>query len=287
MIHLHSNTLTLDILDPRDPQDQSKFGSRYCTGGYIRQAYDAKTNTPLLSGPHYPSENPPVFDGQGMPDMFDIPLGGDDGPIGGQVCVIGVGMVEKSSGIVPFHPRNNPRVTRFCPWDVDVGDDWTVMTAAQRFGDRSITLRREVRLEDSRVASVNTVVNTGGETIDLRWFAHPFFPINNDFSCGKVSPMVSMPENAGYEINGDAEIRMKPSYLWEKGLFQVLYVPLTKLQFIVPHPVVGSVSLKTDYDVVRCAIWGNSRTFSFEPFTQRAVAPDEEASWGVYADFGG
>ena len=287
MIRIQSDVLSLDLLDPRDGGDLNKLGSRYCAGGYIWQIYDEYTGQPLLSGPCYPSAAPPVFDGQGMPDMFDIPLGGADGPIGSKVCVIGVGDVEKSSGILPFHPRNNPRVTRFCLWDVEVGDDWAVMNAAQRFGDRMITLRREVRLEDSRVASVNTIVNHGYETIDLRWFAHPFFPINNDFSCGKVSPMVSMPENAGYEINGDSEICMKPGYLWEKGLFQVLYVPLTKLQFIIPHHVVGSVSLTTDYDVVRCALWGNSRTFSFEPFTQRAVEPDEEYSWGIYADFGG
>jgi hypothetical protein len=289
MIRLRSNTLALDLLDPRDAEDRTRLGSRYCAGGYIWQAYDAGTDRPLLSGPRYPSENPPVFDGQGIPDMFDIPLGGEDCAIGGQVCVIGVGLVEKSSGIVPFHPRNNPRVTQFCPWNVDAGDDRAVMTTAQSIGGRSITLRREVRLEGSgnTVASLNTVVNTGKETVDLRWFAHPFFPINNDFACGKISPMVSMPDNAGYEINGDGEIRMKPGYLWEKGLFHVLYVPSAKLLFTVPHPIVGSVSLKTDYDVARCAIWGNSRTFSFEPFTQRAIAPGEEASWGIYADFGG
>jgi len=218
--------------------------------------------------------------------MFETPLGGADCAIGGQVCVIGVGLVEKSSGIVPFHPRNNPRVAEFCRWEVDGGGNWAAMATAQNFGDKSITLRREVRIDGSRAASVNTVVNTGRESVDIRWFAHPFFPINDDFSCGKISPAVSMPDNAGYEIGGDGEIRMKPGYIWEKGLFHVLYVPLTKLRFTVPHPVVGSVSLKTDYDVVRCAIWGNSRAFSFEPFMQRAIGPGEEASWGVYAEFG-
>jgi len=287
MIRLRSDILSLDLLDPRDVQDQAKLGSRYCAGGYIWQVYDAD-ESPLLSGPHYPSAVPPVFDGQGMPDMFETPLGGENVAIGGQVCVIGVGSVEKSSGVVPFHPRNNPHVTEFCPWEVDKGDDWAIMTAAQNFGGRSITLRREVRLEGdgNRVASISSVVNTGGETVELRWFAHPFFPISDDLTCGKISPMASMPDNVGYEIDGDGEIRMKPGYIWEKGLFHVLCVPLTKLCFSVPHPVVGSVVLETDYDVVRCAIWGNSRTFSFEPFMQRSVGPGEEALWGIRADFG-
>jgi hypothetical protein len=287
MIRLQSDILSIDLLDPRDAQDQAKLGSRYCAGGYIWQVYDADER-PLLSGPRYPDATPPVFDGQGMPDMFEIPLGGADGAIGDQVCVIGVGLVEKSSGIVPFHPRNNPHVTQFCPWNVDTDNDRAVMTTAQNFGDRSITLRKEVRLEGdgNRIASLTAVVNTGSETVDLRWFAHPFFPINIDLTCGKIRPVVSMPDNAGYEIGGDGEIRMKPGYMWEKGLFHVLYVPLTKLRFTVPHPVVGSVSLKTDYDVIHCAVWGNLRTFSFEPFMQRAVGPGEEASWGVYAGFG-
>jgi hypothetical protein len=285
MIRLQTDTLHLDLIDPNDGKDLTLLGSRYCAGGYIWQVYDAGKR-PLLSGPHYPSATPPVFDGQGMPDMFEAPLGGEDGAIGDLVCVIGVGLVEKSSGIVPFHPRNNPRVARFCAWDVDNGGDWAIMTAEQSIGTRSITLRREIRLDGNRVASLNTVVNIGKETVNLRWFTHPFFPINNDFACGKISPMASMPDNAGYEISDEGEIRMIPGYLWERGLFQVLYVPLTKLEFTVPHPVVGSVGLKTDYDVVRCAIWGNSRTFSFEPFVQRAIDPGEETSWGINAEFG-
>jgi len=286
MIRIQSGVLSLDLLDPRDGGDRDKLGSRYCAGGYIWQICDSRTGHPLLSGPRYPSAAPPVFDGQGMPDMFETPLGGEDCGIGGQVCVIGVGLVEKSSGVVPFHPRDNPRVTQFCPWYVDKGGDWVIMTTAQSVGGRSITLRREVHLDGGKVVIATTVVNFGRETVDLRWFAHPFFPINTDLTCGKISPMASMPENAGYELDADGEIRMKPGYLWERGLFQVLYVPVAKLCFTVPHPVVGSISLKTDYDVIRCAIWGNLRAFSFEPFMQRAVGPGEEASWGISADFG-
>jgi hypothetical protein len=284
MIHLQSDTVSLDLLDPRDGKDQDKLGSRYCAGGYIWQAYD-RDKRPLLSGPHYPSENPPVFDGQGIPDMFETPLGGEDGGIGDQVCVIGVGLVEKSSGIVPFHPRNNPHVTQFCIWYVDKGGDWAIMTTSQRFDGRAITLRREIRLEGSRVSSISTVANIGKESVDLRWFAHPFFPINNDMTCGRITPQASTPDNAGYEMR-DGTICMKADYPWVKGLFHVLCVPLTKLRFTVPHPVVGSIDLKTDYDVVRCAIWGNARTFSFEPFMQRAIVPGEETSWGIYTDFG-
>jgi len=287
MIRLQSQSapLSLDLIDPNNADDQKLLGSRYCTGGYVWQVYDGD-GAPLLSGPHYPNPAPPVFDGQGMPDMFETPLGGEDGAIGDQVCVIGVGLVEKSSGIVPFHPRNNPRVTQFCKWYVDKGRDWAIMNTAQRFNNRSMILRREIRLQGRRITSVTTVINFGKEAVNLRWFAHPFFPISDDFACGKISPMASMPDNAGYEAGGDGKIFMKPGYLWEKGLFQVLYVPLTKLRFAVPHHIVGSIVMETDYDVVRCAVWGNSRTFSFEPFTQCTVGPGEDASWRICLEFG-
>jgi hypothetical protein len=195
--------------------------------------------------------------------------------------VIGVGLVKKTSAIEPFHPRNNPYVTRFCTWDVDAGDNRVVMTTSQSFGERAITLRREVRLDGNRVESVNTVTNTGNAGIGLRWFAHPFLPPNSDLTCGKIHPSAILPESAGYEMRDDGMICMKPNYPWEKGLFQTLDVPPANLDFAVPHPIVNSIRVKTDYEAARCALWGNSRTFSLEPFMHCTVRPAETVSWGI------
>ncbi|MDR2578531.1 MAG: hypothetical protein LBC70_06970 [Chitinispirillales bacterium] len=284
MLTLRSASLSADILDPL--ADRGKMGSRYCTGGYIWQVYD-RNGRALLSGPHFPSPDPPPFDGQGMPEVFETPLGGDGGPVGGDVCVIGVGIVEKSSAIEPFHPRNNQLVTQPCPWKIEHGANWAVMTASQSFGEKSIRLRREVRLDGSRVASITAVDNIGGTDVNLRWFPHPFFPINasTGLACGKICRPVILPENAGYDMGADGMIRMKPNYPWKKGLFQVLEVPPEKLIFTIPHPVTGLVSLQTDYIVARCPIWANSQTFSFEPFIQRVVKPGGGASWAVSINF--
>jgi hypothetical protein len=308
MITISSSGLSAGLLDPRE--DLALTGSRYCVGGYIWQVRDAGGRA-LFSGPRYPSPTPPVFDGQGAPEAFETPLGGADGPVGGGVCVIGVGAVERSSAVEPFHPRNNPRVVAPCKWEVERWGDRAAMTAFQEFGERAITLRREARVVDNRVESVNTIKNTGAATVDLRWFAHPFFPLNGKLTelteltnenanltiakvkpdvglpCGKITPPVTLPENAGYEIGADGMIRMKPGYPWEKGLFQELGVPSPpqKLAFEIPHPVVGSVRVQTDYEVIRCALWANANTFSFEPFVSRVVNPGEEFLWGVSYDF--
>ena len=302
MITVSTPRLSAYLLDPRE--DLAFTGSRYCVGGYIWQVCGAG-GQPLLAGPRYPSPAPPVFDGQGAPEAFETPLGGADGPVGGDVCVTGVGIVEKSSAVEPFHPRNNPRVKAPCPWEVERWGDRAVMSTSQGFGERSITLRREVRAVDNRVESVNTIKNTGAAAVSLRWFAHPFFPLNgkltdenenltivkvkysNILTCGKTVPPVTLPESAGYEIDTDGMIRMKPGYPWEKGLFQELGVPSPpqKLAFEIPHPVVGSVRVQTDYEVIRCALWANANTFSFEPFVSRVVNPGEEFLWSVSYDF--
>ena len=222
-----------------------RLGARYCHGGYIWQIKDGM-GRPMLSGPHYPDPDPAPFDGQGMPEAF-----------------------------------KTPELAQPCIWDIGRGDDYAVMTARQD----SIKLRREVRVCGNKVESVTTVDNISGNDVKIRWFSHPFFPLNDDLACGKINAPVSVPENAGYAFGDDGMVRMKPDYPWQKGLFQPLEVPREKLIFTVPHPVAGSVELSTDYDVAYCPVWANKNTFSFEPFMERVVGPGEAVSWGVAVRF--
>jgi len=232
----------------RDPhEDIEQLGSRYCHGGYIWQLYDMASR-PMLSGPRYPNPAPPPFDGQGLPEAF-----------------------------------KTPELTQPCRWEIDAGGDYVVMTTAQE----SMTLKRAVRLDGNCVKSTTTVKNTGDNEITILWFAHPFFPLNDKLACGKIRPSIILPESAGYCIDDSGMLRMKPDYPWEKGLFQLLEVPSEKLDFTIPHPIAGIIKVQTDYDVIRCALWANANTFSFEPFTQRVVKPEEEVSWGISYMFGG
>jgi len=291
MIHINNNNLSVFLLDPRE--DSDKLGSRYCTGGYIWQVKDSAGRS-LLSGPHFPSETPPVFDGQGMPEVFEIPLGGYDKPVGAEVCVIGVGLVKKTSDIAPFHPRNNPHVIKFCSWDIERGENFAVMSTKQSYENKSIELKREIRIDGKQIISTTHIKNTGDLEITLRWFSHPFFLLNNNFACGKISPNSTpnmgsnaapspdiLPQSMGYRMDTNGIIFMKEDYDWKKGLFQLLDVPDTKLSFDIPHPVCKSMKIECDYNVIRCALWANANTFSFEPFLQRILKVDEESEWRI------
>ena len=282
MIHINSDSLSVSLLHPHE--DRDKTGSRYCTGCYIWQVRDANGHC-LLSGPHFPSENPPPFDGQGMPEVFEALLGGDEEPVGAEVCVIGVGMVKRTSHIEPFHPRNNPHVAEPCSWDIEQAAGCVVMTTEQSYKEKSIKLIREARVDGKRIESISRVQNTGGRDVTLRWFSHPFFPLNSDFECGKISPDAILQKNPGYYMGTGGKIFMTEYFPWRRGLFQLVEVPNVKLNFSIPHPIAGTIKMQTSYSVIRCALWANPNTFSFEPFMQRVLNPEETFEWQVTIEF--
>jgi hypothetical protein len=81
MIELENGLLRVEVLHPSG--DARRLGSRYCHGGFVWQVSEHRRGEagpkPLLSGPVFPAE-PPVFDGQGLPEAFQplpiVPGGG-------------------------------------------------------------------------------------------------------------------------------------------------------------------------------------------------------------------
>ncbi len=99
MYTLQNNHLTVDILDP--VADQARFGTRYCTGGYIFQITDAQ-HGPLLTGPTYP-DSFNWLDGQGIPDAFNL------GPLrlatatNPRALIMGIGMCDLAQNNVQLY----------------------------------------------------------------------------------------------------------------------------------------------------------------------------------------
>lgn len=273
MYHLKNAQLDVSILDP--VADQIRLGSRYCSGGYIYQVTDSALGA-LCSGPAYPAEFPPVFDGQGLPEAFRDGLGpgGDDAVI----LAIGVGLVT----------RKAREVKQYCQWQVTQAANMIQMKTTQVHLDWSLELTRTVTLENRTVKSETRLKNTGRGEMPFRWFPHPFFPLTPNGECCKFSVPVSFPENPGYTWAPSGFIARKLEN-WEnspRGFFQGLnFEPQGKITVVQRHPTLGLVVATCNYCVTSLPIWGNRNTFSFEPYYESAVWFGQELVWDITYDF--
>lgn len=280
MFTIKNDQLVVSILDP--VAERFRLGSRYCTGGYIYQVTDLQLGE-LFSGPLYPNPYPDVFDGQGAPDMFHAALVPDGTPVGGEVACIGVGRVLRSSPHEPFEVRFNPTVIEFLTWETALEKTRITMSAAQVFGPWGYELTRRVALEGRAVVSTTTIRSTGQAVLPIRWFAHPFWPLTADNVLCRFSPAVGMAENPGYRFDADGFICRKPDFDWSRGGH---YQPLeilspAPLEVIEKHPRTGQTVTTIDFVPGFLPIWGNSRTFSFEPYYLGELRDGEQAEWTI------
>jgi hypothetical protein len=285
MISLSNAYLDVSILDPL--RDQARLGSRYCTGGYIYQITDRQLGV-LASGPGFPAEEPPpVFDGQGLPEAFTIPLGGDpQAPVDGStVLVLGVGLVRM---LVPTPASRLFPVLEFCTWKVSQAPGVVTMSTLQELDGWALELTREVALDSRTLRSLTRVKNVGEGEIPLRWFPHPFFPwYPTTGECCKFNFPVSFGANPGYELAPSGFVQMKLDHPWTRaGHFQIMqFAQADKLCVLQKHPKIGLVAAKCSYAPDFLPIWGNCNTFSFEPYYDSKVARGEEAEWSITYDF--
>lgn len=281
MYTLENSSLSISVLDP--VADVARMGARYCTGGYIYQVSDARRGK-LLSGPEYPKTEPKVFDGQGAPDMFHDPLGIERDRGTDEVACIGVGRFRRADPTQPFNIGGNYKLIEYLRWDVDSAPGRLAMHTQTTFQEWGYSLGRILTLEGRTLTSRTEIKNDGSAGFDLRWFAHPFFPLTSDqVLCRFVSPQIHLPENPGYYLNSDGYICRKTDFDWTRGCYQVLGLEPgeTGLEVIEKDPKAGEVLVKTDFTPGYLPIWGNENTFSFEPYHIRALAPGEEAAWTI------
>jgi hypothetical protein len=288
MLLLSNDQLDVSILDP--VQDRERLGSRYCVGGYIYTVTDQRLGV-ITSGPEYPeSVYPPVFDGQGLPEAFPSFLVQGSEPASGQslpepgteMLILGVGMARAT---VRETFRKMP-VDDFSVWEIERSANSVLMRTHQAFAGWSADLTREVTLINRTIISRTSTVNVGRDSIQFRWFAHPFFP-NPWGECCKFNLPISCAENVGYELRDDGWIHTKTDHSWDLvGHFQVLPFESTeRMVAFQRHPKLGLITATCSFTPSWLPIWGNKNTFSFEPYLERTLAPGGESTWSITYDF--
>jgi hypothetical protein len=278
VLTLENADLLVMILDPA--VDAENLGSRYCSGGYVWQVMDAEHGD-VLSGPCFPDPKPPVFDGQGLPEVFEIALGQDRAKVGNDVWVIGVGRVRRESSVVPFHVRDNPTVVERSHWKVDAAETSVTMRSHEAFDEFELELERRVSIDGRALTSQTSLHNRGSREIPVRWFAHPFFPWPGA-ECFRPSLEMSLPENPGFFVNASGFVERRLDHDWTKGCYVVPRVALGgELAVEQKHPGLGSVEVSCRFPLAWLAVWGNDRTVSFEPYHQTLLAPGNRSVWGI------
>jgi hypothetical protein len=104
-----------------------------------------------------------------------------------------------------------------------------------------------------------------------------------------MSVPVSLPDNPGYELLQNGFLCMK-HLPWKRAEnenhFQLVGHPGDRpVSFIQKHPVTSIVAASCDYVPARLPVWGNTFTFSFEPYYERTLSQQETARWSMTYDF--
>lgn len=266
MLVLENPRLKVHVLDP--VADRARLGTRYCTAGFVFQVDDLdRGSVPLLSGPTYPDAYN-LFDGQGIPDAFQPALGADRG---GTALGIGVGLVDAKAGTV----------REFADWRIERREGVLAFSTRQSYEDWAFDLRRELTLVGRTLRVETRIVNVGKRLVPFQWYPHPFWPVNPDGACCRFSVPVTLPDNPGYELLPDGFLRTKaapPAGGWFLWVGTAADRPVEILQ---RHPVLGLVAAWTDYAPARIPVWGNARTFSFEPYLERVASVGTETRWSI------
>jgi hypothetical protein len=271
MYTLSSDAVDVSILDP--VADQQRFGPRYCTGGYIFQVED-RQHGPLLSGPTYPHDFN-WFDGQGIPDAFNLGPLREPAATSSLALIIGVGVCDLQAN----------KVVEFCRWEVQQQGASITMRTTQTYEQFALELERTVTLHYRTVRSSTRLKNMGTLPIPIRWFPHPFFPHPQTDELCRFNIPVSMPADSSYELAENGFIRRK-NWPWKEGHFQSLdHAAQTSLVVLQRHPSVGLVAATCSYVPSFFPIWGNPYTFSWEPYLERTIMRGQELAWSIDYDF--
>ncbi len=277
MLEISSESLRVLVLDP--VADSDRLGTRSCAGGFIFQVEDAGRG-PLMSGPTYP-DSYNLYDGQGIPDAFQphpvLEQAADGSPV--RVLGIGIGIIDVKADTV----------TERLPWKVRKSAGRLDFHGEQSAGPWSFSVQRTLTLRGRTLRSDTALTNTGARHLPFQWYPHPFFPLYPTGECCRMSVPITLPENPGYELLENGFLRMK-HLPWDakknENHFQLIgHAGLGPITFVQKHPVTSLVVAACDYVPDRLPVWGNTRTFSFEPYYERTLSPQDAARWSMTYDF--
>lgn len=283
MLTLSNSALNVSLIDPANPAEQSRLGPRFCWGGYIWQITDSVAG-PLLAGPAWPKPDPIPFNGQGLPESFRHHEFGTNRPLtmeNGRGFAIGIGDLAPG-------PDGELAVIKPCLWSITASHGAIEFCTEQSTLGYACQLTRRVALKNRTLTSSTRVTNIGERPLPLHWFAHPFFALDDRILTCEIPATWSMANNIGFELDDAHRLNFKRRFRDEfDGHFEPLIIdPQTPLRATVSHPKLTQIDFSTDFVPDICPVWGNSNTWSIEPYIMSELAPGSDRSWNLTYEFG-
>ncbi len=279
MLQLANDELRIDVLDPT--RDAELLGPRFCAGGYVWQVHDHRAG-PLLSGPEGPEPRPDPFNGHGLPEACrDRSRSGhhwlwqeDEG------FAPGVGTLSRGTdGVI---------ITAPATWHLDIGPTRAEFRSRHQAAGHEAELVRILDLNGRTLRSHSELINHGTGRMELEWFAHPFFALDELGAMTVELPATAaLPPDSGFVLKNRI---LKPArrYLGpEDGAFTLLEgVTESFLAVTISHPRLSrGIRFRTDFIPSECPIWMNGFTFSIEPYQKLELAAGEARTWELVYEF--
>ena len=270
MITIGNDQLQVQILDP--DQDKARFGTRYCTGGYIFQIIDSDKGE-LLSGPTFP-DSFNTFDGQGIPDAFARGPIRDKKSTSPEALILGIGICNMETD----------RVVEFCTWEQLKTASVVEMRTQHQFQGHQVTLVRRVSVLGRTVRSFTSLSNEGAPLV-FSWFPHPFYPQPKGPELCAFNLGYSFPSNPGYRQAENGFLHRNGPAVTPGHFLALNHDSRAPLSVWQRHDLLGLVGARCDYVPTGFPIWGNARTFSWEPYLERSLFTGQNATWNIDYDF--